>query len=204
MQADFVLHARRTKHDAVYLALGSYKTIKFKADITIGKLTKSWESDRGKDLYSPSAAKFKEPPGHSPHRAPSHTTSELITASSMGLKVEVYKYNGPGSQNHSYNSNFPVLYRCHPAEHPTMTDSMDLALRDSQLLVSEMMSLAKNVASMWSLGLEMPYRVMEYHHRCPEVDKAIEGTMLPPLTDLAGPPFKSKIRTLSLLEKAQL
>jgi len=48
----------------------------------------------------------------------------MIRAASMGLKAEVY--NGLGSQNHPYNSNYPVLYRCHPAEHPAVADSMDL------------------------------------------------------------------------------
>jgi len=46
IQADFVRHARRTTHDAVYLALGSYKAIKFKADITIGKFPKSQRVSR--------------------------------------------------------------------------------------------------------------------------------------------------------------
>jgi len=124
------------------------------------------------------------------------TTSRLITASSIGLKVEVYKYDAPGSQNHPSNSSYQDLYRHHPAEHLTVTDSMDLSLRHSKLL-----SLANNVASMWSRerGLSMPYHVLEYDHRCPEVIKAIEETVIPPLTDLRGPPFESTMRWLITL-----
>jgi len=41
IQAGLVWHVRRTTYDAVHLALGSYKTIESKADITIRKFTKS-------------------------------------------------------------------------------------------------------------------------------------------------------------------
>ena len=205
IQAGFVRHVRRTTYDAVDLALGSYKTVEFKADITIGKFPKSQRVTREAKTFTPrqlrDLRKLRDIALTVRRR---RTRGGLITAASMGLKVEVY--NGLGSQNHPYNSSYPVLYRGHPAVHLTVTDSMDLELRDSQLMVSEMMSLANNVASIWSRerGLAMPYRVMEYDYRRPEVVKAIEEKVLPARTDLGRPPFDSTIRWLMLLGQTRL
>jgi len=128
IHAVFVRHVRRTAYDAVDLALGSYKTIEFKEDITIGKFAKSQGVIGGKEIYSPSALQFKEARENSPQRARSQNYEWVnITDAFLGLKVELY--NGPRWQNHPYNSRYPVLYRGHPAMDQTVTDSMDLELQ---------------------------------------------------------------------------
>ena len=205
IQAGFVQHVRKTTYDAVDLALGSYKTIELGADITIGKFPKSQRVTRKAEPFTPrqlrDLRKLRDIALTIRRR---RTRDGLITAIPMGLKVEVY--NDLGSRNHPYNSSYPVLYRGHPAVHLTVTGSMNLELRDSQLMVSEMMSLANNVASIWSRErkLAMPYRVMEYDYRRPEVVKAIEETVLPSRTDLGFSPFESAIRWLMLLGQTRL
>ena len=249
IQAGFVRNVRRTTYDAVDRALGSYRTIKFKADITIGEFPSSqrvtrgakkgaeWEAEQGEKLNAKRGAKRDakrdaerhvkwdakqdakwEAEPFTPHQLCDlqklrdialalrrrRTRDGLIVASSMDLQVKVD--SGLGSQNHPYNSSYPVLYRGHPAVRLTVADSMDLELRDSQLMVSEMMSLANNVASIWSCerGLAMPYRVMEYDYRRPDVVKAVQEIVLPQRTDLGRPPFESTIRWLMLLGQTRL
>ncbi|RPB03045.1 RNB-domain-containing protein [Choiromyces venosus 120613-1] len=205
IQAGFVRNVRRTTYDAVDLALGSYKTIEFHADLTIGKFPKSQRVRREAKKFTPKQLRDLQKLRDIALAVRRRRTKDgLIVASSMDLQVKVY--NDLGSRNHPYNSNYPVLYRGHPAVNMTVSDSLDIETRDSQLMVSEMMSLANNVASIWSRErkLAMPYRVMEYDYRRPDVVKAIEQTVLPLRTDLGRPPFESTIRWLMLLGQTRL
>jgi len=205
IQAGFFRQVRRTTYDAVDLTLGSYKTIELKADIMIAKFPKSrgvaWEAKSFAPRQLRDLRKLRDIALTVRRR---RTRSCLMAAASMGLKVEVY--DGLGSQNHPSNSSYPVFYRGHLAVHLTVTDSIDLELRDSQLMVSEMMSLSNNVACSWSRErwLAMPCCVMEDDYRRPEVIKAIEETMLPARTDLGRPHFESIIRWLMLLGPTRL
>ncbi|PWW79090.1 RNB-domain-containing protein [Tuber magnatum] len=205
IQAGFVRKVKRTTYDAVDLALGSYKTIKFNVDLRIGGFPKNPGVAPGPGEFTPHQVrdlrKLRDIALAVRRR---RTRDGLIAASSVIPQVEVD--NGLGSQNHPYHSSYPVLYRGHPAVRLTVADSMDVEYRDSQLMVSEMMSLANNVASIWSRerDLAMPYRVMEYDYRRPDVVKAIEETVLPRRTDLGCPPFESTIRWLMLLGQTRL
>ncbi|CUS12907.1 unnamed protein product [Tuber aestivum] len=205
IHAGFVRNVRRTTYDAVDRALGSYRTTEFKVDLRIGKLPESQGVAPGVNGFTPQQRrdlqKLREIALAVRRR---RTRDGLIAASPMNLRVEVD--NGLGSQNHPYNSNYPVLYRGHPAVRLTVADPMDVEYRDSQLMVSEMMSLANNVVSIWSRerGLAMPYRVMEYDYRRPDVVRAIEETVLPRRTDLGRSPFESAIRWLMLLGQTRL
>ncbi|KAG0641330.1 hypothetical protein HOY80DRAFT_902541 [Tuber brumale] len=205
IQAGFVQNVRRTTYDAVDLALGSYQTVNFTADLRIGRFPKSLRVTTKAEKFTPEQfrdlQKLRDIAITVRRR---RARDGLIAVTSASLQVEVY--NGLGSRNHPYNSSYPVLYRGHPAVRLTAADSGALELRDSQLMVSEMMSLANNVASIWSRerGLAMPYRVMEYDYRRPDVVKAIEETVLPRRTDLGHPPFDSTIRWLMLLGQTRL
>ncbi|CAZ80703.1 unnamed protein product [Tuber melanosporum] len=205
IQAGFVRNVRRTTYDAVDHALGSYQTVNFIADLRIGKFPSRLRATSKADKFTPKQLsdlqKLRDIALTVRRR---RARDGLITLASANLQVEVY--NGLGSRNHPYNSSYPVLYRGHPAVHLTVADSAAVELRDSQLMVSEMMSLANNVASIWSRErrLAMPYRVMEYDYGRPDVVKTIEETVLPRRTDLGCPPFDSTIRWLMLLGQTRL
>jgi len=90
----FVRHVRRTTYDAVDLALGSYKTIEIKEDITIGKFAKSQRVSLEAKRFTPRRLCNLRKLGKIALSVRGRRNmSGLITAASLGLKVELD--NGP-------------------------------------------------------------------------------------------------------------
>lgn len=203
----FVRTVVKTTYDLLDKALGMERKTTYVADITIGKLPERQPNHTHPpppQLSKKQVVDLKTLRELALAMRRRRVKDGLIATSTPQLSLVVN--DGLGAANHPYNSPHPVLYRGYPAVRLTIAPSSGADETGAHFIVTEIMTLANNATAIWSAErrLAMPYRVMEYDYRRPDVVSILRNKVLPKRSALGRPKYEDAIRWLLLLGQTQL